>query len=331
MDTMPRRVLPKSEEQVEAVMKGKESLMRRRLVRIRVIDDIIKLLIVFSLVGLPIVAFSSCSSAQTIVDPSGNKTTEVRDLESFNSVELTVRGTLVIEQGDKDSITIETYKNLMPLVTTNVSSGKLTIGVKEGYQVGASEGDLDFRLMAKDLNSISNSSLGSITASGLHTEGLEIDLSSYGAVIIDNLVVEGNLVINSSGFGDMTTDNLVVTEGLQINSNRIGGVTIQNLVAKEITTEITDLGIVSLSGKADKQTIISRGVGVYEAEGLESTECTVEINATTFHTDSPECRVSLNVSDSLDVRLNGDVDVCYKGNPQVTEEVSGNGSVKRIE
>ena len=306
--------------------------MRTRLVGVRVLNDIIKLLVIFSLVGLPIVAFSSCSSTDTIVTPSGSIVTKTKDLESFSSVELAVDGTLVIEQGDKDSITIQTNENLMPLVTTDVSSGKLTIGFKEGYRVGDSEEDLGFRLVAKGLNSISNNTrLGSITASGLHTEGLEINLSNYGDISMDNLVVEGNLVINSSSFGDMTTDNLVVTESLKINSNRIGGVTIQNVVAGEITTEITDLGIVSLSGKADKQTITSSGVGLYEAEGLESSQCTVEVNATTFHTDSPECRVSLNVSDSLDVRLNGDVDVCYKGNPQVTQEVSGNGTVKRIE
>ena len=245
--------------------------MRRRLVRVRVMDDIIKLLVVFSLVGLPIVAFSSCSSAQTVGTPSGSIVTKTRDLESFNSVELTVRGTLVIEQGDKDSITIETYKNLMPLVTTNVSSGKLTIGFKGDYQVGDNQKELSLRLTAKDLNSISNSSLGSVTASGLHTEGLEIDLTSYGDISIDNLVVEGNLVINSSGFGDMTTDNLVVTEGLQINSNRIGGVAIQNLVAKEMTTKITDLGIVSLSGKADKQTITrSLGHEYFQDAGLST-------------------------------------------------------------
>lgn len=331
MDTMHQRVLPRSEEQVEAVMKGKESLMRRRLVRVRVIDDIIKLLIVFSLVGLPIVAFSSCSSSQTGVNSSGSIVTKTRDLESFNSVELTAHGTLVIEQGDKDSISIETYENLVPLVTTDVSSGKLTIGFRGDYPVGDNQKGLNLHLTAKDLNSISNSSLGSITASGLHADGLEIDLSSYGDISIDNLVVEGNLVINSSGFGDMTTDNLVVTEGLQINSSRVGGVTIQNLAASEVTTEITDLGIVSLSGKADQQTVTSDGIGVYEAEGLESSQGTVEVNATTFHTESPECRVSLNVSDSLDVSLNGDVDICYKGNPQVTQEVSGNGSVNRIE
>ena len=47
------------------------------------------------------------------------------------------------------------------------------------------------------------------------------------------------------------------------------------------------------------------------------------------------CAVTVNVSDTLDVTLKTDADdtinVCYKGSPKVTKEVSGGSDVIKIQ
>ena len=68
-----------------------------KLVGTKAVINIVKLVLIFSLIVFPVVTSSSCKSAE-IVTGSGNRITESRDLESFEKVELTAHGKLVIEQ-----------------------------------------------------------------------------------------------------------------------------------------------------------------------------------------------------------------------------------------
>ena len=60
----------------------------------------------------------------------------------------------------------------------------------------------------------------------------------------------------------------------------------------------------------------------------------MEVNASGASTGAPSCVVTVNVSDILDVTLKTDADdalnVCYKGTPEVTKDVSGGGDVIKI-
>jgi len=230
-------------------------------------------------------------------------------LGGFNKVELTTHGKLTIEQADKESIVIEIDDNLMPLVDTDISSGKLSIGFKKGYDVRL-EGGPNFNLTVRDLNSISNIGLGSIGAYNICTEKLEFKLGSLGSINIENIEVEQSVMITLKSHGS---------------------VNVYNIIAEEITTEISGLGSVRLSGEVDKQTVTANGLGSYYAEELQSSECTVTLDAGGVHTDAPACGVTVNASDILNVTLVGDVDVCYKGDPEVTKEVSGAGTVRAIQ
>ena len=85
-----------------------------------------------------------------------------------------------------------------------------------------------------------------------------------------------------------------------------------------------------MSGKVDQQIVNSSGLGLYNAEELESNICTVKLEAIESQSDVSVCIIVVNVSDSLIVSLKGEVDVCYRGNPEVFQSISGSGIVKKL-
>jgi hypothetical protein len=58
----------------------------------------------------------------SIVHGSGNLQTETRTVRGFNEVELRDEGTLVIEQGAAESLTIAAEDNILPLLTSTTPS-----------------------------------------------------------------------------------------------------------------------------------------------------------------------------------------------------------------
>ena len=59
---------------------------------------------------------------------SGNVVTEERDVSGFDRVALSGFGEVIITQGDKESLTVETDDNLMRYIETKVRGGTLELG-----------------------------------------------------------------------------------------------------------------------------------------------------------------------------------------------------------
>ena len=62
-----------------------------------------------------------------LVNGSGNVQTETRTVRNVNEVELREQGTLVIEQGATESLTIEAEDNILPLLLARVEGGTLIL------------------------------------------------------------------------------------------------------------------------------------------------------------------------------------------------------------
>jgi hypothetical protein len=100
-----------------------------------------------------------------------------------------------------------------------------------------------------------------------------------------------------------------------------GDVTASNLRADRLTVEISGAGDVTLAGTAEAQVVTISGTGNYDAEGLQSATAEVAIDGAG--------NAVVRVSDSLDATVSGVGSVEYIGNPRVTEDVSGAGSVEQ--
>lgn len=131
-------------------------------------------------------------------------------------------------------------------------------------------------------------------------------LTSISVESSANLYSEGRLKTNDleveiDGSGDLELD--VKTESLE--------------------TTINGSGDIKLSGKTDEHDIEINGSGDVLSFDLSTKETEIEING------SGSCEI--DVSESLDILINGSGDVKYKGNPEhVNQRINGSGEVQTI-
>lgn len=192
-----------------------------------------------------VIAASGC----TQTPGTGNQTP---DISGVTNVALNGPGTLIIQQGDNESIRIEAADNLMSQISTTVSGNALSISNLNSVSNGA----VKVYVTLKNLNSLTTNGGGDSEVTGLNTDKLTVTL---------------------------------------------------------------DNGKMTLAGKAENLIATINGGGTIKAKDLQSQSGTITING--------EGKATVNVVNSLNAVVNGGGSVKYSGNPQVNQQVNGQGSV----
>ena len=193
----------------------------------------------FIILTLALFAVSACNGVNiNVTRGSGNVITESRAVSNFSNVVLAGIGELSITQGDNESLTIEADDNLMPLITTKVENGTLTIGLdtNRGTISLNPTRPIKYTLQVKTLNSIQLAGAGNISTPSLKSE---------------------TLTIGSSGAGNLNLS--------QVN-------------AKTVNVTLSGAGNISLNGQVETQTATLTGLGSYTASDLKSNAATVTIS-----------------------------------------------------
>ena len=81
---------------------------------------------------------------------SGNIVTQSFDVSGFDQIELNTIGDVHIEQGDSESLTIETDDNILPLLEVQVKDGKLILRAQDGADFAPSN-TITFRVTVREL------------------------------------------------------------------------------------------------------------------------------------------------------------------------------------
>ena len=139
--------------------------------------------------------------------------------------------------------------------------------------------------------------------------------------IVFHLKVKDLKKIDLSGAGSIECNSLNV-ESLSVDSSGVGSIKI-NITASDLEIGISGAGKVNLSGEVDTQQLNISGVGSYDARELVSKDCEISI--------SGAGKAVVNVTQTLDIKMSGVGKVDYVGNPSITQNVSGAGSIKSIE
>jgi hypothetical protein len=100
-----------------------------------------------------------------------------------------------------------------------------------------------------------------------------------------------------------------------------GEVRASNLQTGRFTAEIGGAGEMTLAGTVDSQGVTISGAGDYDGENLQSTTAKISVDGAG--------EAVVRVSDRLDVTIRGVGSVEYIGDPQITRDVRGAGSIKR--
>jgi hypothetical protein len=92
------------------------------------------------------------------------------------------------------------------------------------------------------------------------------------------------------------------------------------LKTDSLTIAVSGSGDISISGEADAQKIAFSGSADYKADNFKTKDTSINI--------SGSAKVVVAASNRLDVQVSGSGDVQYIGSPEITQSITGTGSVK---
>jgi hypothetical protein len=174
---------------------------------------------------------------------SGNVVTEERDVSGFDSVALTAFGEVIITQGDKESLTVETDDNLMRYIETEVRGGTLELGFTDDDILLRPSKSIIFRLSVLELTALDSSGAGRFEMDELDADHLKITLSGAGDIRMDSLTAS-DLVVTVSGAGNIELAGQVETQ--EVNLNGLGNYNASDLESQAATVRISGAGSASI-------------------------------------------------------------------------------------
>jgi len=206
-----------------------------------------------------------------MVRGSGDVIVEDRSVSGFDKISVKGAGRIVLTQGNKESLTVETDDNLMQYIKTEVKGDTLEIDFKE--------------------NVVFSSGRGRVVVDP--TEGFVFRIS-----VID---LEAILV---SGAADIEMDK-IKTDRLEITFSGAGQLSIDDLDANALNVLVSGAGDVNLIGRVEDQVVRMSGFGRYQAFDLESQEASITISgaggANVWVTES----LDISISGAGDVKYYG--------------------------
>ncbi|HEX8997195.1 MAG TPA: head GIN domain-containing protein [Ktedonobacterales bacterium] len=170
--------------------------------------------------------------------------------------------------------------------------------------------------------------VGTLNITQTGTESLTISAEEDVLPLLTSEVVDGTLELGVKPrlpLKSLRRVTYTVTvkslQGVQLSG--AGTVHIVDLQTPSLSVAISGAGDVNVSGGAHAQTVKISGAGNYNAKALQSEAADVTI------TGAGNARI--NASQSLNVKMSGAGVITYYGAPQLSQRVTGIGSVKRGE
>ena len=180
---------------------------------------------------------------------SGNVIKEDRSIGTFNALEVGGAFEVYLRQGDKEAITVVTDDNLIEVITTEVRSGTLEIGLSKNIKNAT---ELKIFITVRSLNSLDISGACSVTGKNtLTATDFSMDLS--GASDVELEINCTNLEIEASGASDVKIGGEVTN----FQADASGATTLNALKLNTTNAEVDASGAstvkVSVSGNLEAE------------------------------------------------------------------------------
>ena len=187
------------------------------------------------------------SAGVQVITPSDVIISEARAVSGFTSIDMSTIGTVVITQGNTESVKISGSDNLVPLIKTSVSNGTLLINTEGSLNILPANinktNQLTITIELKDLSSLEVSGLGDIQINALSTPSLSIVMSGAGRVQIKQLTTD-SLDVNLSGLGTIELSG--EAKQATVNISGAGSVTAPDLKIQTVNVSVPGLGSATL-------------------------------------------------------------------------------------
>jgi putative autotransporter adhesin-like protein len=192
-----------------------------------------------------LLATVACSGAALNPDRiigSGNVITENRDVSGFNSIDLQGSGNVNVTFGPAESVTVEADDNIVPLIETTVSNGKLIIRNKPNVNINVSN-PIRINVTMKSISGIMMSGSGNINVSDLVGKDLMVALFGSGDITVNG---EANTVnIQLPGSGNILCKELKA-DSVTVTLNGSGNITVY--ASESLDASIHGSGTINYAG-----------------------------------------------------------------------------------
>lgn len=184
--------------------------------------------------GCLVIDLNGCSSKK--VKGSGNVITVSRRVADFDRIHLKGAGRVFLTRGEMPSLEIKTDDNIVPIIKTKVSEGKLVISHRN-YNPRPTT--LQYFITVNNLKGIAVSGSADITGdSRLVSDSFSVDINGSGDVRLELEV--GRLESEISGSGSMRFSG--TTDLLDASISGAGNIRAFDLQAKNVSLKITGSG-----------------------------------------------------------------------------------------
>jgi len=127
---------------------------------------------------------------------SGVMATETRDVSGFDEIDLSGSGSVSVAVTGTESLTVEAEDNILPLLTTEVTNGRLELGAKQSISPTR---EIVYTITVISLEAVGVSGSGSVMATDIDGHAFEADISGSGTVMAAGVSESLNLSISGSG------------------------------------------------------------------------------------------------------------------------------------
>jgi hypothetical protein len=176
------------------------------------------------------------SSCNICIEGTGPEKEVTVDLEAFTELEVDVNADVLVRMGETPSLTISAQENLLDIITTEVTSQRLTI---EADPCVSSAYPIKIDVVTNALNSVHINGSADVTIlDEIYADEVDIKINGSGNVTAD--VFTNDLSIKINGSGDVMLSGAAESAGIGINGS--GDVKAMDLQAYEANVKVNGSG-----------------------------------------------------------------------------------------
>ena len=177
--------------------------------------------------------------------------TQSRSMAGFDEVLFAIAGDLTIEQGTRESLTVEAEPAVLPKITTDVHGRRLVIGAGSGRI--ETQQPIRIRLGVRNLRVLESRAVGAISIGPLRSDELALVLAGGGSIHVERLDDARSLEVRITGAGD------VDVRGGKVKAQRLDIRGMGSFSAPGLASESAD---VAIDGNGQVQVAASTSLAV---------------------------------------------------------------------
>lgn len=253
----------------------------------------------------------------TRIEGDGVLVKAMRSTSSFNQVDARGEFELYLYYADSCKLEVECESNILQYVVTKFVRNKLIIDKKNNVLIA---NNMPIKIYAGTplLKFAELSGSGRMVVDELHSGNLTLSLSGSGEIIYNESAECENLTMDISGSGNINAP-YVKSGQTNIDIDGSGVCTVDSISLEKLDIDIDGSGGINLSGLCDYVDLRIEGTGKLEASDLFTKRYDIRVNGS-------GCAY-INVSNELNIIVNGSGNIYYLGYPKITMTGSGNGGL----